>query len=103
MNSRDEFALSTIANSVRGAVRQQRSQLMQATRENFRPSFQSFGSPRGRPKQKLKKYTVFLLRRSNADYYPCVTECIYLQENGFGKYYYTIYNFPVMIFIQKHV
>lgn len=28
MNSRDEFALSTIANSVRETIRQQRSQLM---------------------------------------------------------------------------
>lgn len=85
MNSRDEFALSTIANSVRGTIRQQRSQIMQATRENFRPSFQLIGSPRGRPKRSVKKCTLFLLRRSNADYYPCVAECTYLQENGFGK------------------
>jgi len=40
---------------------------------------------RGRPKQSMKKCTLFLLRTSNADYYPCVTECAYLQENGFGK------------------
>ncbi|XP_018406994.1 PREDICTED: uncharacterized protein LOC108783045 [Cyphomyrmex costatus] len=26
-----------------------------------------------------------VVERSNADYYPCVTECAYLQENGFGK------------------
>lgn len=86
MNSRDEFALSTIANSVRGTIRQQRSQIMQATRNNFRSSFQLSGSPRGRPKQSVKKCSLFLLRRSNADYYPCVTECAYLQENGFGKF-----------------
>lgn len=90
MNSRDEFALSTIANSVRETIRQQRSQLMQVTRENFRPSFQLSRSPRGRPKQSVKKCTLFLLRRSNADYYPCVTECAYLQENGFGKMLHNI-------------
>jgi len=44
MNSRDEFALSTIANSVRGTIRQQWFQIMQATRENFRFSFQLSGS-----------------------------------------------------------
>ncbi|XP_036147805.1 uncharacterized protein LOC105834589 [Monomorium pharaonis] len=91
MNSRDEILSSTIPNSVRrvpsNLLRQQRSQLTQTTRENFRPSSQSLGSPSGRSKKKptSKKYTLFLSQKSNADYYPSVTECIYLQENGFGK------------------
>jgi len=85
MNNRDEFALSTIANSVREAIRQQRSEIMQATRENFTPLFQLSGNPRGWPRQSMKKCTLFLLRRSNANYYPCMTECAYLQENSFGK------------------
>ncbi|KAF5274852.1 hypothetical protein FQR65_LT16861 [Abscondita terminalis] len=83
--SNDDRALASIINAARDASRRERSQgLMEATRRQFRPERTQSRTP-GRNRKSTWKKPMFLLRRSNSDFYPGPNECTFLEEHGIGK------------------
>ncbi|KAF5276323.1 hypothetical protein FQR65_LT16424 [Abscondita terminalis] len=80
--SNDDRALASIINAARDASRRERSQgLMEATRRQFRPERTQSRTP-GRNRKSTWKKPMFLLRRSNSDFYPGPNECTFLEEHG---------------------